>query len=138
MTAAQFRRLAVGMTGAVEGEHMGHPDFRANGRIFATLHGDGRHGIVKVTPDQQAALVSNHPEAFLPESGAWGASGCTRVVLHAADVESVGAAMTRAWQNSAQAAPRAKRAAAKTKRPHGGRDAKRPAVRKTAKKTARR
>ena len=38
MTAKQFRRIALGMEGAVEGSHMSHPDFRAaNGKIFATL-----------------------------------------------------------------------------------------------------
>src|SRR5688572_29037591 len=38
MTAAAFRRIALGMSGAVEGAHMGHPDFRTGvgGRIFAT------------------------------------------------------------------------------------------------------
>ena len=38
LTADQFRDLALQMEGAVEGAHMAHPDFRANGRIFATLH----------------------------------------------------------------------------------------------------
>lgn len=37
MTVQGFRRIALGMIGAVEGAHMGHPDFRVNGRIFATL-----------------------------------------------------------------------------------------------------
>jgi hypothetical protein len=38
MTADDFRDIALSMNGATEGSHMGHPDFRANGRIFATLH----------------------------------------------------------------------------------------------------
>jgi hypothetical protein len=40
MTPNEFRRIALGMEGAVEGEHMAHPDFRANGRIFATISAD--------------------------------------------------------------------------------------------------
>ena len=32
-----FRRLALALPGAVESSHMGAPDFRINGRIFATL-----------------------------------------------------------------------------------------------------
>jgi hypothetical protein len=28
------------MKDAVEGAHMGHPDFRIKGRVFATLHAD--------------------------------------------------------------------------------------------------
>ena len=39
-TETEFRRIALGMKDAVEGAHMGHPDFRVNGRIFATLHAD--------------------------------------------------------------------------------------------------
>ena len=40
MTETEFRRIALGMKGAVEQSHMDHPDFRVNGRIFATLHHD--------------------------------------------------------------------------------------------------
>ena len=45
-TDRDFRRLALGMTDVVEGAHMGHPDFRASGRIFATLHPDRKTGMV--------------------------------------------------------------------------------------------
>ena len=78
---------------------MGHPDFRANDRIFATLHGDGRFGMVKLTPEQQRQFVRDHPTAFAPESGAWGRQGCTRVTLRAVDEETLGEAMTLAWRN---------------------------------------
>ena len=37
MTAAQFREIALSFPEAVEAAHMGHPDFRVGGRIFATL-----------------------------------------------------------------------------------------------------
>jgi hypothetical protein len=37
MTADEFRELALSFAGATEGAHMRHPDFRAHGRIFATL-----------------------------------------------------------------------------------------------------
>jgi hypothetical protein len=107
LTANQFRRIALGMPDAVESAHMGHPDFRMNNRIFATLHADDRHGMVKVTPDQQADLIREHPKAFEPESGAWGRQGCTRVHLVSVDQETLGEAMTLAWQAVAQKAPRA-------------------------------
>lgn len=98
MTAASFRRIALGLADVIEGAHMGHPDFRVNGRIFATLHADGKAGMVKLTPEQQDQCVGEHPEMFEPESGAWGRQGCTRVQLSAADLETVGAALTMAWQ----------------------------------------
>jgi hypothetical protein len=78
---------------------MGHPDFRANGKIFATLHADNRAGMVKLTPDQQKEMIRSNPHIFSPESGAWGRAGSTRVHLEAADEETVGNAMTLAWQN---------------------------------------
>lgn len=90
------------MKDAVEGAHMGHPDFRAGGRIFATLHTDRQWGMVKLTPDQQQAFVRENPGTFAPENGAWGRQGCTRVRLDAADEETLGEAMTLAWQNIAR------------------------------------
>ena len=98
MTREQFRRLALAFDGAVEGAHMGHPDFRVNNRIFATLHVDKRFAMVKLTPDQQKAFTEDAPEAFVPESGAWGRAGCTRVILSEVEKEAVGEALTFAWQ----------------------------------------
>jgi hypothetical protein len=103
ITANAFRRIALGMNGAIESAHMGHPDFRANGKIFATLHADDKHGMVKLAPDQQREFVRTHPEAFIPENGAWGRQGCTRVRLAAVDEDTLGEAMTLAWQNNSTA-----------------------------------
>jgi hypothetical protein len=97
---ARFRRLALGQAGAEERSHMGHPDFRAGGRIFATLRGDGQHGMVALTPEQQAEFVARAPDMFVPEAGAWGRQGCTRVRLAAADDDLLGEAMTLAWRKA--------------------------------------
>jgi len=102
MTQDTFRRIALGMTGAVEGAHMGHPDFRANGSIFATLSADGRRGMVWLTPAQQREFVAANRGMFEPASGAWGRQGCTMVALANADEEVVGEAMTLAWRNRAK------------------------------------
>jgi hypothetical protein len=101
LSAADFRGIALGMKGTVESAHMGHPDFRAHGRIFAKLHADGTAGMVKLTTEQQGAFLKDHPAAFSPESGAWGRQGCTRVRLDAVDEETLGEATTLAWQNAA-------------------------------------
>jgi hypothetical protein len=119
VTASDFRRIALGLDGAIESAHMGHPDFRANGRIFATLHNGDKTGMVKLTPEQQTELVRVHPDMFTPESGAWGRQGCTRVILRAATSEVLGEAMTLAWQSVMAARPtkrRARTGAAKTTR----------------------
>jgi hypothetical protein len=99
--AEDFRRVALGMADAVEGAHMGHPDFRVNNRIFATLHADNKVGMVKLTPEQQKRFIEETPAAFAPESGAWGRSGCTSVRLDAVDGDTLGEAMTLAWRNIA-------------------------------------
>jgi len=100
LNAGDFRRIALGMDKAVEGAHMGHPDFRVDGRIFATLHADGKFGMVKLPPGEQERLIREQPSTFAPESGAWGRQGCTRVRLDAVDEDTLGEAMTLAWQNT--------------------------------------
>jgi hypothetical protein len=103
VTAQRFRHLALALEGASEGAHMGHPDFRVDKRIFASLHHEDQFGMVKLTPDQQAAFIEDHPEAFAPEAGAWGRSGCTRVILKAVDEDALGEALTLAWRNTKRA-----------------------------------
>ena len=100
MNAEDFRRIALSMEGAIEDSHMGHPDFRAHGRIFATLHSDRQWGMVKLTPDQQQAFVRQHPDTYAPENGAWGRAGSTKVRLDHADGETLETAITLAWQNT--------------------------------------
>jgi hypothetical protein len=113
VTPNQFRRIALGMNGAIEGSHMAHPDFRANGRIFATLYPDHRRGMVKLTPEQQQEFMRANPGTFEPASGAWGRQGCTTVTLAAADEGTIGEAMTLAWQATTKKAakPAARKAA---------------------------
>jgi hypothetical protein len=103
MTADEFRRIALGMADVIEGAHMGHPDFRVGGGIFATLHADNKHGMIKLPPDEQQRFVQGFPETFTPENGAWGRQGCTRVTLAAADEETLGEAMTLAWREMIRA-----------------------------------
>jgi hypothetical protein len=112
MTTDEFRSLALEMQGAIEGAHMGHPDFRASGKIFATLYPDGESGMVKLTPEQQEDFMAADPAAFAPASGAWGRQGCTTVRLDAVHEDQLGEAMTLAWQNTVKVAakPKTKRA----------------------------
>jgi hypothetical protein len=97
-----FRRLALSLEGAVESAHMGHPDFRAFGRIFATLLPGGECGMVKLTPEQQDTFVCKDPEAFEVGKGAWGLQGCTLVRLDAAKAATVREALELAWRNNAE------------------------------------
>jgi hypothetical protein len=86
------------MPDAIERSHMGHPDFRANGRIFATLHADLLWGTVKVTSEEQQELMRMLPNVFVPSSGAWGRQGWTNIKLDAADEAAVRSALNLAWE----------------------------------------
>lgn len=96
MTANDFRRVVLDLVDVVEGAHMGHPDFRVNGRVFASLFAAG--ATVKLTPEEQARLMDESRGAFSPASGAWGRQGWTSIDLAVADPELVGEAATIAWQ----------------------------------------
>jgi len=37
MTQDEYRVLALSLPGVIEGSHMNHPDFRAGGKILATI-----------------------------------------------------------------------------------------------------
>ncbi|MEQ1728622.1 MAG: MmcQ/YjbR family DNA-binding protein [Vicinamibacterales bacterium] len=113
-TADDFRRIALGLQGVVEGAHMGHPDFRVHGKVFASLTADLLRGSMKLTPDAQAACMADHPQAFSRASGAWGRQGWTGVQLDAASIDAIGEALTLAWQTMPAKAPaRAQNAPAK-------------------------
>lgn len=114
MTADDFRDAALSLHDAIERAHMGHPDFRANGRIFASLNADETSGTVKLSPDEQRELLHAHPKAFSPAAGAWGRQGWTVIHLRAADEASVRGALLLAWQNVTTAPRKAKRATKKT------------------------
>jgi hypothetical protein len=102
MTPDGFRRLALALPEAVESAHMGHPDFRVGGKIFATLgYPDGGWGMVKLALDQQELFMRVAPEVFVPAKGAWGRAGCTTVQLKRVAAATLRDAMAVAWRNVA-------------------------------------
>jgi hypothetical protein len=102
MTAAEFRRIALSLPEAIEGSHLGHADFRVGGRIFATLgYPNDRFGVVLLTPQDQDLIMRDHPKAFAPVSGKWGASGGTTVLLRGATKRAVTIALDAAWRKRA-------------------------------------
>jgi hypothetical protein len=66
MNPEAFRALALLLPEALEGAHMGHPDFRVGGKIFATLWVDEDRAVLKLTPDQQDVMVECEPDVFEP------------------------------------------------------------------------
>jgi hypothetical protein len=102
MTSDGFRRLALALPEAVESAHMGHPDFRVAGKIFATLgYPDPEWGMVKLTVEQQELFMRVAPEVFVPSKGAWGRQGSTTVLLKRAKAATLRDALAAAWRNVA-------------------------------------
>jgi hypothetical protein len=99
MNIKDFRRIALSMAGAEESSHMGNPDFRVDGRIFATLAAAKLgYGNLMLTPEQQATFVAELPELFVPVKGGWGRMGATHIVLSAANEDVLAGALRAAWQ----------------------------------------
>jgi hypothetical protein len=102
VTANDFRRLALALPETAEKAHMGHPDFRVRGKIFATLgYLSKGWGMVKLTPEQQHYFSKADPAVFVPVKGAWGRRGATSVHLKAVGKETLLTAINAAWRNTA-------------------------------------
>jgi hypothetical protein len=102
MSSEDFRNIALSLPEAIESSHMGHPDFRVRGKIFATIpYPDQVLGMVKLTPQQQRTFVKSEPSVFVPVKGGWGRQGCTNVHLEDADVQTLQSALLAAWRNVA-------------------------------------
>ena len=99
MNAADFRRIALSLLGVEEGSHMGSPDFRVGGRIFATLASQHQgYGNLMLTPEQQAIFVEELPEVFVPIPGGWGRMGATHIRLAVANEDVLAGALRTAWK----------------------------------------
>ena len=119
MTTDDFRRIALSFAGAEESSHMGQPDFRVGGKIFATLASAQQgYGNLKLSPEQQAAFVRELPDMFLPIAGGWGRMGMTHIRLASAKEEVLAGALGAAWklrvENNTKASKK-KRGAGKAK-----------------------
>jgi hypothetical protein len=109
ITVEDFRTIALSMPEAAESAHMGHPDFRVRGKIFATLGApDMQWGMVKLTPEQQHEFVQAEPAIYQPVTGGWGRQGCTNVRLAAANEVTLHNALFAAWRRAAAPKKRAK------------------------------
>ena len=98
MDAEDFRQMALSFDGAEESSHMGAPDFRVGGHIFATLAMQHRgYGNLMLSPAFQQALIAEAPDVFLAMPGGWGRKGCTHIRLADASEEQMLKALQLAW-----------------------------------------
>ena len=93
LDADDLRRIVLALPEAVEGSHMGHPDFRVRKKIFATLAPDGRTACFKVAPEDLDALVTAEPATYRTT---WGGRYLA-VDLARADAKALRAIAADAW-----------------------------------------
>ena len=99
MNVADFRRIALSLPGAEEASHIGSPDFRVSGKIFATLASQKQgYRNLMLTPAQQAEFVQEQPDVFVPVAGGWGKNGATHVRLSATNEDLLAGALRTAWK----------------------------------------
>ena len=129
MNIHDFRRLALSLPDAEESSHMGSPDFRVGGRIFATLAAQKLgYGNLMLSPELQADFTGEQPDVFIPVGGGWGRMGATHIRLAATNEDQLTGALRAAWKL------RTARNAASAKKTGGGR---RPLSRGAAPKKSR-
>lgn len=106
-----FRRYALALEGVVEGSHMGHADFRLNGKVLASLDSPSvGWAMVKLTPEDQRVVLAAGAGAVKPASGAWGKSGCTLFNLLAVSPRLVKGALRAGHEAAGRSpAPRSRR-----------------------------
>jgi hypothetical protein len=115
--ANDFRRIALSLEDVEESSHMGQPDFRVGGRIFATLASqDQGCGNLMLTPEQQIDFVKEMPNVFIPIKGGWGRMGMTHIRLAAATEDVLEGALRTAWNNRVQKNAKSKNKSRRKKR----------------------
>ncbi len=99
MTAADFRRIALSLSGVEEVSHAGLPAFRVAGGRFASLASLAEGcGNLTLTLEQQSAFVKEAPDIFLPIPGGWGRMGHTHIRLEAVSEDVLTGALQTAWK----------------------------------------
>ena len=94
--------MALRLPHTAEGAHMGHPDFRVDGRVFATLaYPSAGWAMVRLAPEQQEFFVGSESASFMAVKGAWGRGGATSIKLRSAKTAAVAEALRVAWQHAA-------------------------------------
>ena len=115
MTEADFRRVALSLPDTSEGKHFAVADFRVGGKIFATLaYKKEGYGVLLLTSEQQAGMIEDAPEIFLPVPNKWGERGATLVRLGKVTPDILEGALRTACANRQRKSPKSP---AKKRRP---------------------
>lgn len=75
------RALALALPEVEEHDHWGWPSFRVRHKILVTLWPDEQRAVLKLSRDDQSALVQLDLQVFSAVPGTWGEQGSTNVQL---------------------------------------------------------
>lgn len=101
MDSPTARAMALDMPGTAEKEHFGRPSYSVKKKTYLTLWTDEQRAVMKLTPQQQAALSEEHPDAFAPVPHKLGQHGWTSVHMAHISERLFRYAMDLAWRNVA-------------------------------------
>ena|SRR5437868_5810279 len=101
ISAARARNIALSMPKAEERQHHGHPDFRVNNKIFATLWPKQDRAVVKLSLIEQKDFLKSYPRVF--STNAWSHQGWTNVHLKYITPKRFRDLIERAWRQVASA-----------------------------------
>ncbi|MFB9902421.1 MmcQ/YjbR family DNA-binding protein [Allokutzneria oryzae] len=100
LSAEDFRDVALNLLESEEVETWGHPTFRVRDKMFAAMDGDGHRATIKVSPEEQEALVAANPEVYAVADYV-GRFGWVSVELRGADPKEIGELVREAWRRTA-------------------------------------
>jgi hypothetical protein len=99
MTCDELRAFVLGLPGHDRACSLRAPDFRAGGKIIGNLDEDERTLTIKLSIEEQSALVSAAPVTHsLP--GGWARSGWTTISLDQAHSDEVRELITEVWSSA--------------------------------------
>ena len=93
---ATARRIALSLPEAEERRHMGHPDFRVNNKVFATVWPTQGRAVVKLPVEDQKRLLKSSPKTY--STNAWSKHGWTNVHLEHIDAKTFRDLVEESWR----------------------------------------
>jgi hypothetical protein len=100
LSANRVRELVAQLAGAHEGMHHGHPDFRVEKRIFATLSEKEDRVALRLTAIEARSLAQDQPQAFRLVSDRE-PFGWVSLPLDAIDEDALSDLLEEAWRHVA-------------------------------------
>ena len=97
----QARKAALSLPETEEKPHFHLTSFRVKNKIFATIHADKNHVMVKLSAIDQSVFCAYNKEVIFPVPGGWGKKGATFIDLKKVKKSMLLDALSTAWKTTA-------------------------------------